>query len=287
MIKQIKDFILHLRIHYQFLILSGGYLLASIYLKEPDLKSFWIQFLNVHILLFGGATAYNSYWDKDEGPIGGLKNPPPMSKWMWVISMLMQYLGLFWAYTYSWKFAAVYGVSMLFFWLYSSPITRWKGHPLLSIIAIGISTGTNSFIMGILAAGGDPDFAEGMTALGVACLILSLYPVSQVFQTEQDRLRGDRTFAIEYGLKGVRVFFMCMFLTGAMVISYFLFLQSEVYGLLLGLICMPAFAFLTILLFRLKGREEEYMLVMKLKFTASLSFVLFILSVLLAQSIHR
>ena len=40
-----------------------------------------IGFLSVHILLFGGVTVYNSYWDKDTGPIGGLRAPPPLAPW--------------------------------------------------------------------------------------------------------------------------------------------------------------------------------------------------------------
>ncbi|MFN1835912.1 UbiA family prenyltransferase [Balneola sp. MJW-20] len=287
MLTQIKNFILHLRLHYQFLILSGGYLLAAIYLTETDRYSFWTQFLNVHILLFGGATAYNSYWDKDEGPIGGLKNPPPMQKWMWALSLFMQFIGLLWGwYTVGTSFALIYSVSMLLFWLYSTPHARWKGHPWLSVIAIGGSTGTNSFLMGILAGGGSLGLNEGLTALGVACLILSLYPVSQVYQYEEDEKREDRTFALKYGLPGVRTFFMLMFVSGSLLVSFFLFQQKEVYGISFGVVSLPALGLITILLYRLKGEMAEYGLVMKLKFIASLSFVIFILSVLLLQSIN-
>ncbi|MDZ7807429.1 MAG: hypothetical protein U5K71_09980 [Gracilimonas sp.] len=165
-------------------------------MAEVNWPQFWLQFLNVYVLLFGGATVYNSWWDKDEGPIGGLKSPPKMQPWMWPASMVIQYIGLFWAISVGWNFVIIYAISMLFFWLYSSPITRWKGKPILSLVAIGISTGTNSFFLGYLAAGGYPiTWIEDIIAIGVACLILSLYPVSQVYQSDEDMKRGDETFA--------------------------------------------------------------------------------------------
>ncbi|MDZ7682184.1 MAG: hypothetical protein U5J63_10870 [Fodinibius sp.] len=70
--RQLWHFVLHLRWHYQLFILSGGFLLGGFLSVDMNISSFFIKFLNVHLLLFGGATAYNSYWDKDTGPIGGL-----------------------------------------------------------------------------------------------------------------------------------------------------------------------------------------------------------------------
>lgn len=283
---QLWHFIVHLRLHYQFFILSGGYLLASLFVSELDWNQYWLQFLNVHVLLFGGATAYNSYWDKDEGPIGGLKSPPKMTLWMWPVSLVIQFIGLFWAYTIGISYTLIYSISLILFWLYSTPYARWKGHPILSMIAIGFSTGTNSFLLGYLAAGGEAlSLNEGLIALGVACIILSLYPASQIFQIEEDRKRGDRTFSMVFGLKGIRIFYTFMFLTGTLFISYFLFYVNTMLGLIFGGMGLLAFTGISVILFKLQGEQHEYGKVMKIKFMASLSFVLFILSSLLFKSI--
>src|ERR687893_675251 len=86
-------FRVHLRLHYQFFILSGAFLAGSVFAGGPG-TSFPVQFLSVHVLLFGGVTVYNSYWDRDEGPIGGLKRPPPLAPWTLPASWLLQCLGL-------------------------------------------------------------------------------------------------------------------------------------------------------------------------------------------------
>ncbi len=246
--------------------------------------SYLIQFINVHLLLFGGATAYNSYWDKDEGPVGGLKNPPPMSRWMWMMSILMQAVGLLIAIPAGNTFVGFYVLSMLLFWLYSTPHARWKGDPVKSLIAIGISTGTNSFLMGYLAAG-----MNGLTlpvifaALGVALIILSLYPISQLYQMDDDRKRGDRTFAIKYGFTGVFNFFVSSFAGGILLISGALFFSHVILSVSFLLVGFGIGYWVQNKIMRLTADKEDYELVMRIKFGTSLLFVFFILLILLIK----
>ncbi len=286
MAKQLWHFVVHLRLHYQFFILSGGYLMGSLFVPDINWEQFWLQFLNVHVLLFGGATAYNSYWDKDEGPIGGLKSPPKMTKWMWTASLLIQFAGLLWAYQISFSYFIIYGVSFVLFWLYSTPHARWKGKPLLSLVAIGFSTGTNSFLLGYLAAGGENlGLQQGLTALGVGLIILSLYPASQIYQIKEDEKRGDVTFAMKYGLKAVQYFYTSLFLVGVILLTIFLYLEIEILGIIFWVLCMVSFSVLSFFIFRLKGKEEEYGVVMKIKFLASFGFVGFILATLVISNL--
>ena len=283
---QIWHFFVHLRLHYQFFILSGGYLLAGLYAYEPNWEQYVAQFFNIHVLLFGGATAYNSFWDKDEGPIGGLKHPPKMTRWMWFVSLAIQFIGLVLAYPLGTTYIVLYIISLVLFWLYSTPLARWKGHPIKSMIAIGLSTGTNSFLLGYIAAGEDAlSLYPIITAIGVALIFLSLYPVSQVFQIEEDRARGDHTFATEYGLRGIRRFYIGAFLSGSAMVSYTL---SQVYlwpGVAFGVVSVLAFGFIYRILSNLQGIEEEYPSVMRIKLMASLSFVFFIIGSIVIKNI--
>lgn len=282
--KQLLNFLIHLRLHYQFFILSGGYLLAGLFVEDVNWTQFWLQFLNVHVLLFGGATAYNSWWDKDEGPIGGLKSPPKMNRWMWPASMILQYIGLGWAVMIGWNYAIIYAISMLFFWLYSTPVARWKGKPVLSLVAIGVSTGTNSFLLGFLAAGGYPiTFFEDIIAFGVAFIMLSLYPVSQVYQIEEDSGRGDPTFAVKYGIKGVKWLFTILFPVGSVILSLGLYSHSNSLGLIFFCVSTIAYVILYRFIWDLQGSSKEYEMVMRLKLLASFCFVLFICAVLAYQ----
>lgn len=278
MMKEILHFILHLRLHYQLFILSGGYLLGGLMADQMDTAQFWYQFINVHILLFGGATAFNSFWDKDEGPIGGLRNPPKMTQWMHRASLLLMFLGWVWAYSINTPYFIIYGVSLLLFWLYSTPHARWKGNPHLSMIAIGVSTGMNSTLLGFWAADGAFSWVILFASIGTTFVLLSLYPVSQIYQQEEDQRRGDLTFFGQYGLSGIKRFFKISYLTGLSVLSVSLMSIALIPGLFLFSMGLGAYLYLLITVDELEGLENEYRNVMKIKFIASLSFVLFLLA---------
>ncbi|MDZ7690625.1 MAG: UbiA family prenyltransferase [Balneolaceae bacterium] len=275
--KQLWHFIVHLRWHYQLFILSGGFLMGSFFQQSMDWSSFLMQFLNVHLLLFGGATAYNSWWDKDEGAIGGLRHPPKMTRWMWAASLILQGFGLLLAFQAGLLFTLVYAISILFFWLYSTPLARWKGKPVLSLVAIGVSTGTNSCLLGYLAAGNSPlSFSVLLSAIGVALVILSLYPTSQIYQVEEDRRRGDQTFANYFGKKAVFTFFRYAFGLGILLISLSLGIQNYGIGFaFLGVGISTGF-FIHYLLNDLSLHSDDYEKVMRIKYGTSLAFVLFL-----------
>lgn len=243
-----------------------------------NMIDFWIQFLNVHLLLFGGATAYNSFWDKDEGPIGGLMNPPEMKSWMHPVSLVFMLIGWGWAFLYGWVYFWIFGLSLMLFWLYSTPHARWKGDPVLSMFAIAISTGFNSVLLGHIAAGGSVHLLLIIAASGASLILLSLYPVSQIYQGEVDQDRGDQTFYLRYGLNGVKVFFRISYLTGLIILSISLMVYYLVPGVLLLVAGFTTYLFLNRIMSRLKGIKEEYSRVMNIKFIASFTFVLFLLA---------
>lgn len=277
MIREIGHFILHLRLHYQLLLLSGGYLLGGLMAGSMDTTQFWLQYLNVHILLFGGATAFNSYWDKDEGPIGGLRNPPKMTPWMHPVSILFMIAGWIWSFQISWIYFIIYGFSMALFWLYSTPMARWKGHPVLSMIAIALSTGFNSVLLGAIAAGSEINLPILSAAAGASLILLSLYPVSQIYQVDEDVRRGDNTFAVVFGIAGVKVFYHISYFAGLLLLSYSLYSLFPVPALLLGGVGLVSGIIIGKTIVGLTGSGSEYEIVMKLKFAASMSFVLFLL----------
>lgn len=277
-------FFLHLRWHYQLFILSGGFLLGGFLSDDLNVKWFIIQFLNVHLILFGGATAYNSFWDKDEGPIGGLKNPPKMANWMWMASLLLQMIGLILAIPMGSLFLGIYALSMLLFWLYSSPWTRWKGQPVKSLVAIGISTGFCSVLLGYLAAGNGILPPVVLTAaLGCTLILLSLYPVSQIYQQEEDTRRGDQTFAIRYGPKVVKQFFQIGFLAGLILITASIMFYHTYLGVLFGIIGLITGILVRSHLKKLTSREDDYDKVMWIKYGTSMAFVCFLLIVLVLK----
>jgi hypothetical protein len=286
--KELTAFAAHLRLHYQFFILSGAFLCGAIFAGGPHGRAFFIQFINVHVLLFGGVTVYNSYWDKDTGPIGGLRAPPPLAPWTLPACWLLQGLGLLLCYRVSPVSSLVYAAAMIFFWLYSRPGIRWKGRPWLSLVAIGVSTGMCGFLLGFLHGGSIPPAVPAAAALaasaGVAFLIVSLFPMSQVYQVGEDVERNDFTFTAKYGLAGVKRVYLALFFPGVVILAASIaFVRAS-----LGAMFLPVGILAGLLVWRqvreLKMSPDEYARVMRIKYAASGLFVAFLVAVLALQA---
>ena len=284
---EILAFLVHLRLHYQFFILSGAFLAGAVFAGGMG-PSFPLQFLSVHVLLFGGVTVYNSFWDRDIGPIGGLRRPPPLAPWTLPASWLLQYCGLALAALASPASPWVYAVSMLFFWLYSRPGIRWKGRPLLSLVAIGASTGICGFLLGYLHARPVRLAPEAvLAAAGTAAVIVSLFPLSQIYQVGEDLSRDDRTFAARYGIAGVRTAYRVLFAAGIGLLAAAFGLRHAWLGWLFLGVGSAAGASIWLAIRALEPAPEAYGRVMTVKYAASGLFTAFLAALLGFQAAGR
>src|SRR5438552_16250684 len=78
-VRSALDLLIHLRLHFQLLlapIFLWGFLLGG---GRVDARAM-LAFVVVHLFLYGGATAFNSAYDRDVGPVGGLERPPAVSR---------------------------------------------------------------------------------------------------------------------------------------------------------------------------------------------------------------
>ncbi len=160
-------------------------------------------FLALHIFLYGGATLFNSYYDRDDGPVIGMERPLTLPPWALPFSLLWQALGALLALTISPPFVVFYLAYAVAGILYSHPVPRLKGNPYLSTLLILVFQGWGGFLAGWLAGTGgalplgDARFwGLGLVAAGAT---LGLYPLTQVFQIDEDAARGDRTLAMVLG----------------------------------------------------------------------------------------
>jgi 1,4-dihydroxy-2-naphthoate octaprenyltransferase len=176
------------------------------------------------VFLYGGITAYNSYYDRDEGPVGGLRRPPPVTPALLGFSLGVQLVGLALAVFVGWRLALLYVIVMVLSVAYSHPSFRWKARPLLSLLVVGLGQGGIGFWAGWLCARATPLPLMGsyVGGLGVAAAILlttGFYPLSQLYQIEEDRQRGDFTFAVSYGPRVSFAFSLACLIAGGACIA--------------------------------------------------------------------
>jgi len=173
----------------------------------------WVVFLN------GGTLAINSVFDRDEGDIGYLNAPPPLPRYLLHFSIALLAGGQLLALTLPVGFQIAYAICFVLSVLYSVPPFRFKA-------VAGVDWVINMWGFGTLtpyaawAATGRPlDFAHGLVLLAFCPLFAGLYPLTQLYQFDEDRRRGDRTLALILGMRvSLAVALACTLLAFMMLI---------------------------------------------------------------------
>jgi 1,4-dihydroxy-2-naphthoate octaprenyltransferase len=197
-----RPLLVHLRLPFQLLlapVFLWGWLLGGGGLT----LRFVLAFVALHVFIYGGVTAFNSYYDRDEGPVGGLERPPPVLSELLPFSIAVQAVGLLLALFVNVPFALACVGFVLLSTAYSHPRIRLKARPWASMATVGLGQGVLAFVAGWVGAGASlADLAEPVGILGVSAatlIILGLYPLTQLYQIDEDRARGDRTIAVAWG----------------------------------------------------------------------------------------
>jgi 1,4-dihydroxy-2-naphthoate octaprenyltransferase len=198
----------HLRLPFQLLLAPIFLLGAWLGGGTPGL-ALGLAFLAVHAGIYGGMTAFNSYYDHDRGPIGFMKHPRPADRTVRDGALAIQGVAVL-ALLLIAPAAAVPALLLVMMGIaYSHPRWRWKGNLGASLAAVAIGQGVLAFAIGFLAAGAAPRQllapAPILAALGSASVTLGLYPITQLYQMEEDRERGDRTLPLAVGFRGAIV----------------------------------------------------------------------------------
>ena len=204
---ELMAFLFHLRLHYQFLILSGAFLSGAVFSGVRIGPRLWIGFLSVHILLFGGVTVYSRIGTRIPGPSADCARPPPLAPWTLPASWLTQFLRIGPDLArFPTRGRGLRGVHALLLGLQPSrhPV---EGTAIAQPGRHRREHGRVRLPAGISARGtrcGTP--ACSGRFLGVACLIVSLFPMSQVYQVGEDLLCSDMTFTARFGLRGQAIY---------------------------------------------------------------------------------
>ena len=155
----------------------------------------WVIFLN------GGTLAINSVFDRDEGDIGYLNAPPALPRYLLPFSVALLVCGQLLALTLPPGFRIAYASCFVLSILYSVPPFRFKAVAgvdwLINMWGFGALTPYASWA----ATGRALDVPAGLILFAFCPLFAGLYPLTQLYQFEEDRRRGDRTLALILGMR--------------------------------------------------------------------------------------
>jgi 4-hydroxybenzoate polyprenyltransferase len=155
---------------------------------------FWVVLLN------GGTLALNSAFDRDEGDIAYLRAPPPAPRHLALFGLVLMAAGIVLAELFlPAAYRLVFIACVLLSVLYSAPPFRLKAVAGLDWLINLIGFGALTPLAGWLAVGVPVTRWGWFLILGFAPLFAALYPLTQLYQMDEDRARGDRTLALLLG----------------------------------------------------------------------------------------
>jgi 4-hydroxybenzoate polyprenyltransferase len=194
----------------------------------------------LHLLVYPASNGYNSFYDKDEGSIGGLKAPPKVTPELLHLVWLFDGLAVAGALLLGWPFAALVVVYLLVSKAYSYEGIRLKKYPLLSTAVVVVFQGAFTFLMAQVGVGSAwPALFEKtnlLLALVSTLFLCGSYPLTQIYQHQEDAQRGDRTLSLRLGVRGTFVFAAGGLLAGALGMGLAYWLRGELRNLLIFLL---------------------------------------------------
>ena len=206
---------------------------------RPNIGRAMIIFFIIHVLIYPSSNGFNSYMDRDEGSIGGLKNPlPPTRQLLWV-SLVMDLLALLLGIFISVYFVGATALYILASRAYSARSIRLKKYPVIGYLTVILCQGALIFFM--VYHGSHPRNTLHVPPLGMlsaTLLIGGFYPLTQIYQHEADAKDGVKTISSLLGVRGTFWFCTFMNLIAFAVLAYFFVFSLEIKEFALLTTCM-------------------------------------------------
>jgi 1,4-dihydroxy-2-naphthoate polyprenyltransferase len=227
-----------LRFHFS-LFLMPVYWFALSQVVDPDAGRAFLVFIILHILIYPSSNGFNSYMDRDEGSIGGLKSPLQPTRQLLYFSMGMDALALVLGFFISFYFTLAAAIYILASRAYSARSVRLKKYPIAGFLTVVICQGALVFFM--VYHGCHPLLSTHVPALGMisaSLLIGGFYPLTQIYQHAADAKDGVRTISALLGIRGTFVFCGIVYGIAFMVLAYYFLSSLEIKEFLILSTCL-------------------------------------------------
>ncbi|HZJ59738.1 MAG TPA: UbiA family prenyltransferase [Chitinophagaceae bacterium] len=195
-----------LRFHFSLFLLPV-YLFAISQLDKIDWPDAVIVFFILHVLVYPSSNGYNSYMDRDETPIGGLSKPLQPTKQLFYVTIIMDAVAVGLSLIISIYFVAGVLLYILASRAYSYRGIRLKKYPVTGYLIVIIFQGALTFLLSYHGSSVDKTLAIPFwPAVASSLLIGGYYPLTQIYQHEEDLKDGVVTISYKLGKKGTFVF---------------------------------------------------------------------------------
>ena len=225
--KKLKSTLQLLRFHFSFFLMPV-YLFALSQVSIINWGNAILVFIILHLLVYPASNGYNSYMDRDTSPIGGLKKPMKPTKQLLLATIIMDITAVGLSFFITPIFASGILLYILASKAYSYRKIRLKKYPVIGYLTVIIFQGSLTWLL--VYYGCDSNHSVPIPVLAIIAsglLIGGVYPLTQIYQHEEDRKDGVTTISYLLGYKGTFVFTGIVYALAFLALGCYLYKQSE------------------------------------------------------------
>jgi 1,4-dihydroxy-2-naphthoate octaprenyltransferase len=224
------------------LFLLPIYLFALSNVRAQDISVIQavLVFFIIHLLVYPASNGYNSYFDRDEESIGGLKHPPKVSPGLYKLVVVLDVLSVALSLLISIPFALLIVVYLFVSKAYSYDKIRLKKYPVISTVVVTFFQGAFTFFLVQFGSGVPMEHIletnNLILALVSTLFLVGSYPLTQVYQHAEDSRRGDLTISRMLGINGTYAFSAASLLLASALLVWAYLEMGQVQNILLFLL---------------------------------------------------
>lgn len=211
-----------LRIPFSFFLMPV-YWFALSQVNHIDKFKAILVFIILHLLLYPASNGYNSYMDRDTGSIGGIKNPQQPTRQLYTASVLLDISAVVGSFLISIYFVLGILAFIAASRAYSYRGIRLKQYPFTGYLTVILFQGGMIFFLVMHGCSSDGTIQVPITGMITASLLIGgFYPLTQVYQHQQDKDDGVITLSYKLGYDGTFIFTAIIYLAAMMMLAIYM-----------------------------------------------------------------
>ena len=273
-----------LRIPFSF-FLSPIYFFSLAQVPQIDWGNAALIFFILHFLIYPASNGYNSYMDRDTESIGGLEKPPPPSPQLFRVTVILDCTGILLSLLIGPLFTAIMLLYIGASKAYSYRGIRLKRFPYLGYLVVIFFQGAVTFWLVHYGSNMEHNTQVPWQGLVICSLLVGgFYPLTQIYQHQQDINDGVSTISYKLGYIGTFIFCTIVYVLAWVFMAQFFIQYRKVNQLLtIGILFVPVIVYFIrwFVLVNKNHREANFKNTMKMNWLAAtctnISFIILLI----------
>jgi len=198
--------------------------------QQPDIdfKNAVLVFIILHILVYPASNGYNSYMDRDTGSIGGIKDPLQPTRQLFYTTIILDIIAISLSLLITWVFALGILLYILASRAYSYRGIRLKKYPFIGYLTVVLFQGAVTFFLVYHGSGSVHELQVPIPGMLASSLLIGgFYPLTQIYQHEDDLKDGVKTISYVLGYRGTFIFTGIVYALAFTVLGILYFQSNE------------------------------------------------------------